>query len=194
MTAPARWVPEHLQHLSVDRRGLPVPYINRWGPETAQVRYDRVVHQPGLFHVDDRAAAPDFTRQAPQRQRQCVIGGLCQVCARPLPWPDRRLVIATSTVHLLSSPGPLQGATAVHEPWLCPPCTELATTRCPELIRRRRDEALTVLDDLSEDSTEVTVSTGTVDGYPWAGHQVALWAGINLRDTARARHLLGAAA
>lgn len=116
-------VPQWLSHLEVDRRGIPVPWINTWtavegvnpladpsvdpltgepaGTDGFTVRYDSLAQQDGYFLDDEDRAAfghPDFTSQNPGRQRAAMIQGLCQVCARHVPWSRRFLVVAGLSV------------------------------------------------------------------------------------------------
>lgn len=140
-------VPRRLKHLRLDRRGIPVPYINRWGKventDLMSLKYDPNVREQAVFYDDSGEAEPDFTRQNFQRQRECMVRDLCQVCRRSIPKQDRRLVIAPMTVETIEAYG--RPHVVIFEPWLDPICADLAVNRCPELIRRTRDEQLTVV-------------------------------------------------
>lgn len=178
-------VPTFLSHLRRDRRGLPVPHINRWGVEDAtrlSIRHDPHVGGPGIFEDDRDQTVPDFTRQSMGRQRECTIAGLCQVCARPVPWSRRVLVLAALSVERVTLHG--QSVPVVTEPWLCPRCATFATEHCPALIRRTRDEQLTVVPVRSARDCQIVLSTGWVEGPCEAESrrlQPAMWAKILLR-------------
>jgi hypothetical protein len=156
-----------LAHLRRDRRGLPVPYINRWGPErpdAIRVAYDRHVGRPAVFADDTSDTEPDFTRQHMGRQRECMAAGLCQVCARPVPWSRRNLVVAPLSVEWVTLGG--LRLPVVFEPWLDDRCAEIATKWCPALIRRRRDEQLIVHPVRSKRDAEQIASVGALDADP----------------------------
>lgn len=173
-----------LDHLRRDRRGLPVPYVNRWGAaesDRAYVAYDRWVGSRAAFLDDSGQETPDFTAQDMGRQRHCMAAGLCQVCGRPVPWSRRNLVITVSSVTWV----PLGGrqVPVVSEPWLDDRCVEIATRWCPALIRRRHDETLTVLPVQSEREVQLVVSTGWVEGHLEAETRaapVAIWVKVAL--------------
>jgi hypothetical protein len=171
-----------LGHLRRDRRGLPVPYVNLWGEQTVDnttVRYDQHVGMDAVF-VDDRdETVPDFTRQNLQRQRFCMVTGLCQVCARSVPWSRRNLALSTMSIELIDMveiPG--RKVPVVHEPWLCDRCAAIATQACPALIRRARDERLTIHPIRSKTQVRLVTSSGWVEG-PLAEqtkrHPAAMW-------------------
>jgi hypothetical protein len=96
-----------------------------------------------------------------QRQRECMVKALCQVCARKLDWPDLRLAVAQSTTQTIRLGGEVA---AVTEPWLCPDCCDFATRICPELIRRRRTEALAVARVTGPDQFRFVQSVGWLEG------------------------------
>jgi hypothetical protein len=158
-------VPDWLNHLRTDRRGIPVPYVNLWGDEDVtriSIRYDQHVRAPGVFLDDTHEIVPDFTRQNIQRQRQCMAAGLCQVCARPVPWSRRTVVLAALSVEWIDFAG--RQVPVVNEPWLCRRCADFAVTHCPALIRRRRDEQLQIIPVRREKDCQLVVSRGYVDG------------------------------
>lgn len=181
-------IPDHLAHL--DRwRGLPVPYINRRavGEQEADwhIRYDRHIGQIAAYMADQPDAPPDFTHQCIQRQREVVQLGLCQVCARALEWPDRRLVVSSVSVETVQVAG--RTAAVVTEPWLCPDCARFSVGTCPALIRRHRDEDLHVLGLAGPASYRIVLSHGWIEGRYEAAtraHPVAMWAKILLLDAA----------
>jgi hypothetical protein len=173
-----------LSHLRRDRRGLPVPYVNRWGSEDLHrvtIAYDPHVRQRAAFLDDSQETVPDFTAQNMGRQRRCMVVGLCQVCARPVPWSRRNLVIAPNSVEQITVGNRL--VSAVFEPWLDDRCAEIATKWCPALIRRRREEQLTVIPVRSQREAQLVVSTGWING-PLADetrrHPVAMWVKVAL--------------
>lgn len=153
-----------LSRLRRDERGLPVPWINRWGEETiATTRIEPDLHvggQVAVFH-DDHGDVPDFTRQNMGRQRQAMTQGLCQVCGRFVPWSRRNLVLAGATVEMVDLGG--RRVAAVHEPWLDDRCAAIATLLCPALIRRSHEDNLSVLAVRSPSRVQVIMSTGRVD-------------------------------
>jgi hypothetical protein len=171
-----------LAHLRRDRRGLPVPYVNRWGPEDTgdrlTVAYCRYARQPAVFLDDSAEMVPDFTRQHMGRQRECMVEGLCQVCARPVPWSRRNLVVAPNSVEWVEVTGIRGQVPVVFEPWLDDRCAEIATQRCPALIRRRHEEQLEVVPVRSPREVQLVVSTGWVEGHleeQTRRHHVAMW-------------------
>lgn len=158
-------LPSHLEHLRRDRRGLPVPYINRWGPEDptrVSIGHDANVGGPAFLYDDSGFGEPDFTAQHFDRQRECMAVGLCQVCANHVPWSRRFLVLASLSVETITVHG--RKVAAVTEPWLCGRCAEFATEVCPALIRRRREEQLIVVPITSKRQVQFAVSYGYVDG------------------------------
>jgi hypothetical protein len=160
-----REVPPFLAHLRRDRRGLPVPYINLWGvesPDRLSVQYDPHVPGPGVYFDDTGQDVPDFTAQNMQRQRECMVDGLCQVCARHVPWSRRYLVVAELSVQRIDLYG--KSTIVVTEPWLDERCAQYALETCPALIRRRRDEKLWLVPIRSKLEVVLIVSTGYIDG------------------------------
>lgn len=177
-------IPTHLAHLPT-YRGLPAPYINRRGvgesDEDWSIRYDRHVGQIAAYMADRPSAAPDFTHQCIQRQRECVLRGLCQVCTAVLDWPDRRLVVSAVSTETVEVEG--RWVTVVTEPWLCPDCARFAVDTCPALIRRSRGEDLTVVSVSSSAACRIVLSSGWIEGRYEAAtrkHPVAMWAKILL--------------
>lgn len=162
-----RPLPDFLAHLRRDRRGLPVPYINRWGPEDTDrytIQYDPNVGGPGIFDYDNNETVPDFTAQNYQRQRKCMVQGLCQVCARQIPWSRRFLVVSGGiSVENISIGG--RKVAVVIEPWLDQRCAEFALTTCPALIRRRTAEGLLMIPITSKQDTQLIGSVGWVEGH-----------------------------
>lgn len=170
-----------LAHLRKDRRGLPVPYINAWGaetPESYRIAHDRLVGGPAMFR-DDVGDEPDFTRQNPQRQRECMVAGLCQVCGKRVPWSRRNLVISDLSVKWHWVGELRREVPVVAEPWLCDRCCTIAVGWCPALIRRTRDEHLEVVKVRAEREAQLIVSNGVVDGQQHDG-PVFMWAKLQL--------------
>jgi len=177
--------PAHLAHLRRDNVGRPVPYVNIIGahdiPDRGHIAYDRHIGQIGAYYKDDPDGEPNFLRQSIQRQRECAYRGLCQVCARPVPWPDRALVISTVSVEAIDLHD--RRVAVVTEPWLCPDCADFATRVCPALIRRRHDDDLTVLPVTSPDHCQLVLSRGWIEGpYEAAtcASNVAMWCKVLL--------------
>lgn len=178
-------IPPWLGHLRRDRRGIPVPYINLWGAEDVDrltIAHDQHVGRPGVFLDDAAELMPDFTRQNMGRQRECMMAGLCQVCARPVPWRRRLLVLASMSVETVEVDGRMQPV--ITEPWLDARCAEFALTHCPDLIRRGRDEKLDLVAITAREQTTMTVSTGWIEGPLQALServQPAMWVKVILR-------------
>jgi hypothetical protein len=182
-------IPKWLQHVRRDRRGICVPWINRWVapgaggemvPERVRIRHDRWVGGPGLFEVERPGDVPDFTRQDMGRQRESTIEGRCQVCARPVPWSRRFLVVADIATQVVDIDG-VGEALVLTEPWLDRVCAPFAIEHCPALIRRHRDEHLSLLAVTSQDQVGLTVSRGWVEGPLEAESkrvQPAMWAKV----------------
>lgn len=181
-------IPTRLSHLRTDRRGIPVPWINRWGdedPARYEIRYDPAVRGPALFLPDDETGAPDFLHQNHERQRLAMVEGLCQVCARPVPWSRRFLVvsgISAETIHVRG-----RGTIVViTEPWLDEFCATFAMRKCPGLIRRRTADDLHLIPVTSRRGVELVVSRGWVDGPLEAESrrvQPAMWVKAHVRST-----------
>lgn len=181
-------VPSWLSHLRTDRRGIPVPYVNLWGTEDLarmSVRHDRHVGGDAAYIDDADQQVPDFTRQCMQRQRECVLAGLCQVCGRGVPWSRRHLVVADMSVDWVDIDG--HRAPVVTEPWLCERCAHFALRRCPALIRRTRSERLTLVAVTSRRQVRMVHSVGWLDGplrEQTQARPVALWSKITLLHVA----------
>jgi hypothetical protein len=142
-----------------------VPYINQWGAEDDpgrwRIAHDRHVNGPALFFDDDLDGEPDFTRQNMARQRECMVEGMCQVCAHGVPWSRRWLIVADITTNNISALG--QDIAVIHEPWLCERCAGFAVEHCPALIRRRRTERLLLVPVPRAGDVRLFVSKGFVD-------------------------------
>lgn len=164
MSGPA-WVPARLAHLKRDARGLPVPFVNAWGKEDDvslyAVRPDATVRMEAVFRDDEAATVPDFLKQSPQRQRWCVGHGWCQVCGRTVPWSRRFLVLSSISLQVIEAAG--REYLAVTEPWLCEMDARLAMERCPGLIRRQRDDDLTLVQVARRDCS-LAISRGWIEG------------------------------
>lgn len=175
-------VPEHLAHLP-QCRGLPVPYINRWGTEEQEsdwgIRYDRNAGEVAAYMADQSDGPADFRHQSIQRQRECVLLGLCQVCKRSVDWPDRRLVVSSMSVETVEVGR--RWVPVVTEPWLCPDCAEFATRVCPALIRRSRDEDMHLVEVTAPADCRIVLSHGWIEGRYEAAtraHPVTMWAKV----------------
>lgn len=175
-----------MAHLRRDARGLPVPYVNRWGPEDLariSVRHDRNVGMDAVFLDDSAELVPDFTAQNMQRQRECVVQGLCQICGRKVPWSRRYLVVSAISVQRIDVGG--RPAVAIFEPWLDQQCAMVAVQRCPALVRRKRGDDLSLALVTSAREVQLSASVGAVDG-PLAErtreHNVAMWCKIVVPD------------
>jgi hypothetical protein len=159
-------VPNWLSHLRLDRRGLPVPYVNRWGLEenvdSLSLAYDPHVRMLAVFQDDSKEVIPDFTAQNMQRQRECIMRELCQVCARPVPYSRRCVAISSVSVETVFVDG--ADRAVIFEPWLCTRCAMFAVDRCPALIRRQHDEDLTIFPIKRASDFRITVSQGWIEG------------------------------
>lgn len=162
-----------------------MPYINIWGVEERVerwgIRFDRNVRDVAAFYDDDLGGEPDFRHQNIQRQRECMTMGLCQVCARGVPWSDRSLVLSSVSVERVELYG--RRVDVVTEPWLCPDCAEFATTVCPALIRRTSADDLTLVSVIGPDRCHLIVSTGYIDGPHEAAtrkNNVAMWVKLTI--------------
>lgn len=159
-------IPLWLDHLRLDDHGRPVPYVNRWGAESLErlsIRHDPYVGGPGIFDDDSAELVPDFKAQNMGRQREVMARGLCQVCARPVPWSRRYLVISAISIDWITLDRHTEKTPVVTEPWLDGRCADFAMTKCPALIRRRRDEDLTLV-QVRERNATLIVSSGWVEG------------------------------
>lgn len=179
------WVPLRLAHLRRDRRGLPVPFVNGWGPDAdvsrIAVRPDRTVRRDALFDDDEDQDEPDFTRQNMQRQRLCMVDGLCQVCERPVPWSRRFLVVSDISIQRIELGG--EEWVSLTEPWLDEECARLAVDRCPALVRRTRRDNLSLAKVTSKREVQLVVSEGWVEGplaAPTRANPVAMWVKVLL--------------
>ena len=160
-------VPGFLQHLRRDDVGRPIPYINVLGPIRSQDRAiiaedENAEGRRSIFFIDIPDDGPDFFQQSPQRQRECMVKGRCQVCRRYVPWPDRLLVISQISVHQVDTDG-----TAIHvvnEPWLDPECAAFAAERCPGLIRRRKADDFTLLGVTGPEQFQFVLSLAAPSG------------------------------
>lgn len=182
-------IPDHLKDLRTDRVGRPVPYINVWGdqesPERWRIGYDRIVRQVGAYYDDDFTGLPDFKHQCIQRQRQCMVLGLCQVCAREVPWSDRQVVLSSVSIEMIDLNG--AAVAVVSEPWLCPDCADFATRMCPALIRRSGADDLLVVPVTDPRVCQLVISSGWIDGpYEMTTRRnpVAMWAKLMLPQSA----------
>jgi hypothetical protein len=152
-----------LAHLRRDVRGLPVPWINRWGEESAaatRIAFDPCAGRRSIFH-DDYGPVPNFLAQNMGRQRRAVYEGRCQVCGRLCPWSRRNLVISGVSAENVTVDGQVLGA--IIEPWLDDRCAAIATLLCPALIRRRHDDDLRVLPVRRERDVHLVLSIGYLD-------------------------------
>jgi hypothetical protein len=174
-----------LAHLRTDRRGLPVPWVNAWGTEVVErmaVRRDPWCARDAMYEDDEAETVPDFTRQSMQRQRESMLRGMCQVCARPVPWSRRWLVVTDVSVQ----PIRLDGRTVpvITEPWLCERCKDIAVSWCPALIRRTRADRLTAVPITSKRQVELVLSFGWLDGQPQTKvNNPVMWVKVALLDT-----------
>jgi hypothetical protein len=140
----ARSEPLAFRHCLRDKHGRPVPYINIWSgempEETWRITHDTALNMPGIaVPVAKRGIGePDFTRQAPDRQRECMLRQWCQICTTPrAEWLVVSNSVGTRTITY-------KGAhrLVLTEPWMCKPCADFAIATCPALIRRRHDDDL----------------------------------------------------
>lgn len=160
-----------------------MPFVNAWGPENARVAEDRLAGGLAWFR-DDVGDVPDFTAMNPQRQRRCMVEGLCSVCGKFVPWSRRNLVLAALSVRQIMVAG--RRMPVVKEPWLCDRCCAIAVSWCPALIRRRRDEQLHVVPVRAAREVTPVVSVGALrlPGYEWTEQDpVRMWVDLQVRTT-----------
>jgi hypothetical protein len=141
----AKSEPLSFRHCLRDSQGRAVPYVNIWSgelpEETWRMTYDTGLKMLGIaMPVAKRGVGePDFTRQAPDRQRECMIRRRCQIChvGTQCEW----LVVSNSVgSRTIMYEG--KKTLVLTEPWMCKPCADYAISTCPALIRRRRDDDL----------------------------------------------------
>jgi hypothetical protein len=120
-----------------------VPFVNIWSgempEETWRLAHDVDLNMLGIaVPVGKRGVGePDFTRQAPDRQRRCTVRQRCQICTGPGEW----IVVSNSmSTKRIRYEG--REVMVITEPWLCRPCADYALAICPSLIRRRRGDDL----------------------------------------------------
>lgn len=138
-------IPKHLRHLPT-WRGLPVPYINCWGDEVDEhawrIDTDPNVREPVFFTGGTRGEGDAFlAKQCLQRQRECVIKELCQVCRRRLTHKWLFVWSASTAKVELEVAGTTVEVPAVSEPFMCTKCVPYVLSICPG-VRRRLDELL----------------------------------------------------
>ncbi len=163
-----------------DGRGRPVPWINVWSAEMPEARWtvewDGHVQSRGLFTAGGRGeGTPDFTRQAPQRQRASMAARLCQVCGMAAGESAVLVMSGRISAREVEVDG-LGPRVVLTEPWLCEPCGAFAVAVCPGLIRRRRDQDLYVVRPVNP---TLVVSRGWVEGPLEAetkAEPTAMWA------------------
>lgn len=107
------------------------PYITAWTGEVGyQIRHAPIVGGPALFARTGARGdgSPIWGRISEERQRECAVRRLCQVCHRPF--------------KLYREPGyslvPLRdvcGAPSTHEPLCCKACLPVTLKACPALRR-----------------------------------------------------------
>lgn len=127
-----------------DEKDRPVPYINIWAgempEETWQMIYDPYINKVGIAVPSDKRGVgdPDFTRQAPDRQRSCMVGHRCQICfTKDAPW-----LVVSDSVGSRTIMFEMQPKLVFTEPWMCKDCALFAIETCPALIRRLADDDL----------------------------------------------------
>ncbi|HKS46741.1 MAG TPA: hypothetical protein VJT49_16840 [Amycolatopsis sp.] len=99
--------------------------------------------------------------------------------ARPVAWPDRRLALSSVSVQTVNLEG--RRVPVITEPWLCPDCAAFASTTCPALIRRGRDEDLRLVAVIKPADCRIVLSSGWIEGRYEAttkANPVVMWAKI----------------
>jgi hypothetical protein len=179
-------IPEHLRSRPV-WRGLPVPYVAMWTSEDEAsfivkpdpLYEDREALFPGTGGIGQGEAVLGNMNCA--RQRETLAQGRCQVCRRRVAGGKGFVVLSETTSRQVR----LENGKVVRvitEPWLCQRCLEFAAVTCPGLIRRRRDEDLTVL---RPTKWEVGYSTGWVEGaleQHTQKHNCVMWGELHVID------------
>jgi hypothetical protein len=173
--------PLSLRHCLRDRYNRPVPYINIWSGEmpedTWRLATDPSLGMPGIFVPAGcrGLGEPDFTRQAPDRQRECMIGELCQICTAPAAWIVVSNSMSTKTIVYQG-----KKRLVITEPWICASCAKYAIEVCPGLIRRRRDDDLALVRPIEY---ELGYSQGWMEGPLQAKSQrelPAMWGELHI--------------
>jgi hypothetical protein len=142
-------IPEHLRSLPV-WRGLPVPYVAMWSSEDEAsfvvrpdpLYGDREALFPGTGGIGQGEAVLGNMNCA--RQRETLAKGQCQVCRRRVAGGRGYVVLSETTSRQIVTESGV-ATRVITEPWLCRRCLEFASETCPGLIRRRRDDDLTIL-------------------------------------------------
>jgi hypothetical protein len=171
-------IPERLSHLHT-WKGMAVPRVNAWGGEIedAEVRYDPAIGKDGVFAIGTEGEGrPFLAKQCPQRQRQIMVEGLCQVCGRKLAPGARWLVLSRQSTVTTTDVKDLGEQHLVTEPWLCSPCLPYMLEACPG-IRHRIDEGDFLAMRCSEwtlvyhpvEHTDGRIAVQTVSVLPIAG-------------------------
>lgn len=159
-------VPEFLTHLRTDQRGVPVPYVNRWGEiadDRVGVETDRHVSKAAaVFLYDEGQQEPSFVHMSPQRQRECMARGLCQICARQVPWSRRFLVVTGHNVDNVLMNRVV--TPSVNDPWVDERCAVWARDNCPELLRVPEGASIELVPITSKRQVQFSVYRGYADG------------------------------
>ncbi|WP_372407423.1 hypothetical protein [Streptomyces luteireticuli] len=129
-----------------------VPYITAWSGEPSLPAHLVLAPGGGIAlrweNDDDRdgfgvlwagcaagpeRGTPEYGRVHPRRQRECMVGLLCQVCGRPADMSERGWLWLLDTTGL-DEPFPAEGSRTTNPP-VCRDCAAKAALRCPVLRR-----------------------------------------------------------
>ena len=182
-------VPEHLRSLPT-WRGLPVPYVAMWSSEDEAsfvvlpdpLYEGREALFPGSGGIGQGDAVLGNMNCA--RQRETLALGQCQVCRRRVAGGRGYVVLSKTT----SRDVMMEDGTTAHvitEPWLCWRCLDFAADTCPGLIRRRRDDDLTIL---RPTRWALGVSSGWVEGAleeHTKAHPCLMWGELHILESVR---------
>lgn len=139
-------MPKHIAQLPRDDRGWPVTWASAWSDEfTVEVRPDPLltnimgVEAPAYFSGGKQyEGLPCISYPSPQRVRQSVIEGFCQVCGAGItegPWLVCDIRLGQDEFRYGKRLVPL-----VIDAWTCERCIDFSLQFCPNLSRRETVE------------------------------------------------------
>lgn len=143
-------IPEHLRNLPT-WRGLPVPYVAQWSSEVEEsfvIRPDPLYQDREAVFFSAGAIGEGeaiLGNMSMVRQRETLALGMCQVCRRRVAGGKGYLVQSANTSKVVPINNSPAMALVITEPWLCRRCLEFSLETCPGLIRRKREDDITIL-------------------------------------------------
>lgn len=121
-----------LEHIS----GLPLAYVAQRYPMKMPPEVDSKLGYVAMEDSTSGVFEPDMGHMGEERQRVCMLSGICQVCGHPI----------KGTRWMAGGVGDRPLASfAFREPPCCTKCMTFAIQVCPGLIRGRRAEELVVV-------------------------------------------------